>query len=129
MNLKIWLTSLNGAITFSSIAMLSFIGYTLLEFRYFLEQWIPGRKAATLEMLFVLAFVGGWQFALFSAYGGKRGGLVAAAILTLIPALITLFDLVLYSPIPYGWPLLQITVWITFFACLIGAAALLVQLR
>lgn len=109
--------------------MLSFIGYALLEFRYFLEQWIPGTKAATLEMLFVLALVGGWQFALLSAYGGKRDGLVAAAILTLIPALITLFDLVFYSPIPYGWPLLQITVWITFIASLIGAAALLVQLR
>ena len=42
----IWLTSLNGAITLSAIAMLSFIGYALLEFRYFLEQWIPGIKAA-----------------------------------------------------------------------------------
>ena len=33
--MNIWYTSLNGAMVLSVIAMLSFIGYTLLEFRYF----------------------------------------------------------------------------------------------
>ena len=125
--MKIWLTSLTGAIVLSFIGMLSFIGYTLLEFRYFLEQWIPGVKAATLEMSFVLALVGGWQIALFAAYGEKRGGVVAAIIFTAVPALITLFDLIFYSPILYGWPLLQIMVIITFFFCTIAVAALAFQ--
>lgn len=80
-------------------------------------------------MMFVIALVSGWQLAHFAAYGGNRTALVAAAIITLIPALIALFDLVFYSPIPYGWSLLQITVWTTFIACLLGAVAPLVQLR
>jgi hypothetical protein len=127
--MNIWLKSLNGAIVLSSIAMLSFIGYTLLEFRYFLESWIPGVKAATLEMLFVLALVGCWQVALFTAYGGKKSGLVALVIIAVIPGLMTLFDLVFYSPIPYGWPLLQIMVWVTLITCTAAIGSLAFQIK
>ena len=105
-----WFTSLNGAITLSVFAMLSFIGYALLESRYFLEQWIPGITAAVLETLFVLVMVCLWTWALIAASDGRRGGLVAALVLSAISALIALFDLIRYSPIPYGWPLLQIAV-------------------
>ena len=40
--MKTWFTSLNGAITLSALALLSFIGYAFMEARYFLEKWIPG---------------------------------------------------------------------------------------
>jgi hypothetical protein len=127
--MKTWFTSLKGAITLSVLALLFFIGYALLESRYFLEQWIPGRAAAAAETLFVLALVGGWLWALFAANGGSRGGLVAALVISFLPALFTLFDLVFYSPIPYGCPLLQIAVWITFTSCVLAIVAIAFRLR
>ncbi len=44
--MKTWFTSLNGAITLSALALLSFIGYAFMEARYFLEKWIPGDGAS-----------------------------------------------------------------------------------
>ncbi len=124
-----WFTSLNGAITLSVLATLSFIGYAILESRYFLEQWIPGISAAVLETLFVLIVVGVWIWALLAANGGSRGGLVVALILSAISALIALFDLIRYSPIPYGWPLLQISVWVMLVASAVSSFSLSLHLR
>ena len=124
-----WFTSLMGAITLSSIAMLSFIGYIFLEAYFFLGQWISGITAAAAMTLVVIAIVGGWMWGLLAAVGGSRGGLIAALVFGLLPVLITVYDLILYSPIPYGWPLLQIAVWITFVLCLIAVIAIMLQLR
>ena len=124
-----WFTSLMGAITLSSIAMLSFIGYIFLEAYFFLGQWISGITAAAAMTLVVIAIVGGWMWGLLAAVGGSRGGLIAALVFGLLPVLITLYDLILYSPIPYGWPLLQIAVWTTFVLCLIAVIAIMLQLK
>ncbi|MFQ5944506.1 MAG: hypothetical protein ACE5JF_13240 [Anaerolineales bacterium] len=124
-----WFASVNGAIVLSVIAMLSFIAYALLESRYFLEQWIPGRTAAALETLFVVFIVGLWTWGLFAASGGKRGGLIAALVFSGLTALIALFDLIRYSPIPYGWPLLQIGVWVMLVASVLAIASIVLNLR
>ncbi|MEK7276196.1 MAG: hypothetical protein AAB427_02500 [Chloroflexota bacterium] len=102
--MKTWFTSLNGAITLSALALLSFIGYTLMEMRYYLEKWIPGDTAAAVETLVVLLIVGGWLRALFAARDGKRGGLIALLALSGFAILIALYDMqfVLYTPMP--WP-------------------------
>jgi hypothetical protein len=42
--------------------------------------------------------------------------------------LITLFDLINYSPIPFGWPLLETIVWVTLVLCVIAVAAPTLQL-
>jgi hypothetical protein len=107
----VWLKSPNGIITLVTIAMLSFIGYIFLEARFFLGQWIPGNTAAAIETLVVLAIVGGWLYAFSNLVIDKRSGLIVALILSIILTLIALFDLINYSPIPYGWPLLEISVW------------------
>jgi len=127
--MKTWFTSIKGVITLSVIAVLSFIGYTLLESRYVLEQLTPGIAAATADTLFVLVLVGGWLRALFAAGGGGRGGLIAALVFSMLPALITLHDLILYSPIRFGWPLLEISVWTTLASCVIVIAAIAIRLR
>jgi hypothetical protein len=124
-----WFTSLNGAITLSVVAMLSFISYALLEFRYFMEQWIPGKPAAVLETFFVLGMVGLWTRALLVANGGGRGGLVAALVFSAISALIALFDLIRYSPIPWGWPLLQIAVWVMVVTNVLAIASVFLHMR
>ncbi|MGD2157417.1 MAG: hypothetical protein PVG32_11140 [Anaerolineales bacterium] len=123
-----WFVSLNSAITFSVIAMLSFTAYALLESRYFLEQWIPGITAAALETLFVLVVLGIWIWALLTAVGGHRGALITSMILSGISGLIALFDLIRYSPIPHGWPLLQIGVWVLLCASVLSITSGIVYL-
>ncbi len=124
-----WFTSLTGAITVSVIAMLSFIAYTFLVSRYVLEHLTPGIVAAAVETLVVVVIVGGWTWGLLAGIGGSRTGLIAALIFSVLPALFTLYDLIFQSPIPYGWPLLQIVVWITFILCAIASAGIVIQLR
>jgi hypothetical protein len=89
---------------------------------------MPGIPGAILQTLFVLFLVGAWIFSLFSALNDNRRGIIGALICTSIPVIITLYDLILYSPSPYGWPLLQISIWVTFFVSLLATGTLTYQL-
>ena len=123
--MKTWFNSLNGAVTLSMLSLLAFIGYALMEMRYYLEKWIPGDTAAAVEMFVVLLIVGGWVRALFVAANGKRGGLIALLAFNVAFALIAPYDFQFF-PIP--WPE-QTMVIATFVFCLIAIAALASQLR
>jgi hypothetical protein len=123
-----WVTSLNGAVVTSTLAMISFIGYALLVFRYVLDELMPGIPGAAIQTLFVLLLIGGWIWSLLSAASGSKGGLIGALICTSLPALFTLYDLVFQSPISFGWPLVQISVWVTLITCLAAIAKLAYQL-
>jgi hypothetical protein len=127
--MKTWLTSINRTITLSIIAMLSFIGYAFLESLYFLGEWIQGIPAAAGMTLVVIIVVGGWVWGMIAASGGSRKGLIAMLVFSLLPALFTLYDLIFYSPVTYGWPLVQIAVWVTFVTCVLAAVATAFQLR
>ncbi len=127
--MKTWFTSLNGAITLSAVAMLFFIAYAFLVSRYLLKQLTPGITAAGIETVVVMVIVGGWLWGLLAAAGGGRGGLFAVLVFNTLPVLFTLYDLLFYSPIPYGWPLLQIVVVGTFIVCVAAVAALAFQLK
>ncbi len=124
-----WFTSQNGAIALSFIALLSFIAYAFLESLFFLGQWISGVSAAAVMTLVVIAVVGGWMWGLFTFMGGDQRGLIAMLVFGLLPVLFTLYDLIFYSPIPYGWPLLQIMVWVTFISCSFAVVSVVLQLR
>lgn len=124
-----WFTSLTGTITLSVLAMLSFVAYALFVYRYLIEQLMPGIPGAVVQTAFVLLLLGAWIGSLFAAVGGNRSGLIVALICTCLPALLTLYDLILYSPIPNGWPLLQISVWSTFALSVIALAALADRVR
>lgn len=124
-----WLGSQKGAITCSVIALLSFIAYTFLVSRYLLEELTPGIGLAAVETLIVIAIVGNWVWGLLAAAQASQGGWIALFISSLLPTLFTLYDLLFYSPIPAGWPLLQIVVWATFFSNGIALAAVALQLR
>lgn len=126
--MKNWFTSLNGAITLSALSLLSFIGYTLMEMRYYLEKWIPGDNAAAVEMFIVLLIVGGWIRALFAADGGRRGGFIALLALSGFAVLIALYDMqyVLYTPMP--WPE-QTAIFVMLGLAVLALAAIVSQLR
>ena len=123
--MKTWFTSLSGTITLSALALLSFIGYVLMEMRYFLEKWIPGDTAAGVETLIVLLIVAGWIRALFLAQAGRRGGLISLLTFSVFSALIAPYD-VRYFPLP--WPE-QTMVIATFVFSVIAIATLVYQLR
>lgn len=108
--------------------MLSFSGHTFLEARYFLGQWIPGNTATVIETLVVLAIVGCWLYAFSNMVADRRSGVIVALILSIVLALIALFALINYSSIPYGWPLLEISVWIMLVSNVLVASTILVRL-
>jgi len=126
--MKTWFTSLNGAITLSALALLSFIGYTFMAARYFLEKWIPGDGAAMVETIVLLLIIGGWLRALFVAAGGRRGGLTALFAFSVLITLIALYDMqfVLYAQI--SWPE-QLMVVVMLIVGVIVTAAMGVHLR
>jgi hypothetical protein len=109
--------------------LLTFVAYALLVFRYVLEELTPGIWAAVIETLIVLIIVAFWVWGLLLASQGERIGLYILLICSLLPTLFTLYDLVFQSPIPYGWPLLQIVVWVTFLACAASTTTIILQLR
>ena len=122
-----WVAALNGALTLSTIALISFIGYALLVYRYVIDELMPGIPGAIVQTAFVLLLVGGWIWSLHAAFVGSRSGLILVLICTSFPALFTLYDLVFHSPVRFGWPLVQISVWVTFMTCVAAIGALIYQ--
>jgi hypothetical protein len=94
-----------------------------MEFRFFLEEWIPGPTAAMVEALVVLLIVGVWLRALLVAASG-RGALNALLALTAIGILIGIYDMqyVLNTPMP--WPE-QIMVGVMMLASIAAAVVVL----
>jgi len=123
-----WFTSLKSALTLSTIAMLSFIGYALLVYRYVIDEVMPGIPGAILQTVFVLFLLGVWIWSLISANLGSRSALTVVMICTSLPALFTFYDLVFYSPVRFGWPLVQVSVWVTFATNVAAIGALVYQL-
>lgn len=124
-----WLISSKGVILVSILGLLGFIAYAFLVSRYVLEGLTPGTAAALIETLIVLVIVSGWVWGLLSASAGNQNGWIILLISSLLPVLFTLYDLIFYSPIPYGWPLLQIVVWVTFLTNAIACVAIIGQMR
>lgn len=113
----------------SIFGLLTFVAYAILVSRYVLEELTPGIWPAVIETLVVLIIVGFWIWGLLSAFQGQRSGLYFLLICSLLPALFTLYDLVFQSPIQFGWPLVQIVVWMTFVTCSAATTAIILQLR
>jgi hypothetical protein len=116
--------SLSGAVVLSTLALLAFIGYALMEMRYFLAKWIPGDTAAAVEMLIVLLIVGGWIRAIVTTANRQGSSLTALLAFSIFTALIAPYD-IRYFPLP--WPE-QTMVITTFMISLISIAALALQL-
>lgn len=123
------MTSSKAAILVSILGLLAFIAYAFLVSRYVLEKLMPGVTAALIQTLIVLTIVGGWVWGLLSASADNHIGWIVLLICSLLPTLFTLYDLALYSPIPYGWPLLQIVVWVTFVTNAAACIVVVVQIR
>jgi hypothetical protein len=124
-----WFKSFNGAVTLSVIALVAFSGYAVLVFRYVIGELATGLNASAAATVVVMLLVGGWVWALIAASGGRRGGLIAVLVFCALAAFFTLYDLLLHSPVPYGWPLVQISIWVTFVTSVIAIVLIALQLK
>jgi hypothetical protein len=127
-----WLLSLNGAITLSVIALLTFLGRLFLDWRY--ESQLLGSAGSfeeAVNVLLFLAFAGGWIWAMLAAICGSRRGLIASLVLAML--LDVAFALVTYAvfcpPGCRGFPNLRPWSWAQLSSGLLAAIALTFQLR
>ena len=129
----IWLSSLNGAITLSVIALMSIVGRSFLDARYVLTEDMPnaGKGAIAGWALFVMVLVGGWVWALVAAVQGSRGGLIAALALALFTGLLAgAASLIAFRPImPSAKPLGDIAIWSNLVFGLLAALSVWLRLR
>jgi hypothetical protein len=112
-NLSIWL---------SGAALLSFLGRTFIDYGYVFPEFgidMPELFPITLGML---AFYGGWLWALIASAGGSRAGFITVLLYNLLLLLfgISTFTTLCPSPCETAWPLGETLMWSNI---VIGVAA------
>lgn len=131
--MKNWFLSLNGAVTLSVIALLTFLGRGFMDWRYEYPLQDPTGAFDIPGTLVYMALAGGWIWGILAAAQGSRRGLIAilvfALLLNVALALATYF---IFCP-PWtgceGWPNAWLWNWVNFAAGLLAIAAAAVQLR
>ena len=125
-----WFLSLNGAITLSLIAFLTFLGRLFLDWMYEMA-YHKIANSDTITVLFFGAFAGGWVWAMLAAICGSRRGLIACLIFALF--LDVLFALAtrlsMCPPGCRGFPNLWPWTWTQLISGLLADIALVFQLR
>lgn len=131
--MKSWITSLNGTITFTVIALLTFLGRAFLDWRYEYPQQDPAGNWDTLMAVIYMALIGGWLWALLAAGRGGRRGLIGCLVAVLLLdvglALATYF---VFRP-PWtdctSWLNAWLWNWLNLIPGAIAAVAIAFQLR
>ena len=126
--MRAWFTSLNGLVTLSALSLLSFIGYMLMEMRYYLGKWIPGEGAAMAETIAAMLIVGGWLRSLFVAANGGRGGRTALLVFSGFTTLVALYDMQYVFSTAMPWPE-ETMIFVMLGTAVLAIAALWAQRR
>jgi len=131
--MRSWFTSLSGAITLSTIALLTFLGRGFMDWRYEYPLQDPSGAFDIPGALIYMALAGIWIWGLLASARGSRRGFVALLILALVLnvalALATYF---FFCP-PWssceGWPNVWLWNWLNLISGLLAVAAAAFQLR
>jgi hypothetical protein len=128
-----WIVSLNGAITLSVIALLTFLGRGFMDWRYEYPQQDPSGAFDIPGALIYMALAGIWIWGLLAVVRGSRRGLVALMILALVLnvalALATYFIFCPPRAGCEGWPNAWLWNWANLISGLLAAAATTINLR
>lgn len=131
--MKNWFTSLNGAITLSVVALLTFLGRGFLDWRYEYPLQDPTGSWDTPGALVYMALAGGWIWSLLAAARSRRRGLIVGLILALLLdvalALATYFILCPPWTGCEGWPNAWPWNWANLITGLLSSAAIVMYLR
>ena len=127
-----WLSSLNGALAISIMALMSFVGRSFLDARYVLTEDMPNASKAVVSgwALFTAAVGGGRKGALVAAAQGNRGGLIAALVIALFVGLLGgAASLIAFRPImPSAKPLGDIAIWSNLVTGILAAISVAFRL-
>ena len=127
-----WLSSLNGAIAVSIIALMSLVGRSFLDARFVLTEDMPNASKAMVGgwALFTMVLVGGWVWAIVAVAQGSRGGLIAAVLIAALVGLYGGASLIPFRPImPSAKPLGEIVIWSNLVFGLVAALVVGLRLR
>jgi len=127
-----WLSSLNGAIAVSIIALMSLVGRSFLDARFVLTEDMPNASKAMVGgwALFTMVLVGGWVWAIVAVAQGSRGGLIAAVLIAALVGLYGGASLIAFRPImPSAKPLGDIAIWSNLVFGLLAALVVGLRLR
>jgi hypothetical protein len=128
---KNWFTSLNGAITLSAIALLTFLGRSFMDWRFEYSQQDPA--GSTSGALIYMVLIGGWLWGLLAASRGSRRGLVVSLVaVLLLDVAFGLATYFIFCP-PWtgctGWPDAWAWNWSNLISGVIAALAIVFHLR
>jgi len=128
-----WLTSLNGAITLSLIALLTFLGRGFLDWRYEYPLQDPTGSWDTTLAFVYMVLAGLWIWSLLATARGRRGGLIVSLILALLlDVALALATYFIFCP-PWtgcqGWPNAWFWNWANLITGLLASAVILIRLR
>lgn len=128
-----WLTSPNGALVLSTIALLTFLGRGMMDWRYEFAALDPSGSFDLPGALVYMLLAGGWIWGLVAASNGRRGGLVAILVLALLlDVALGLATYLVFCP-PWtgcdGWPNAWLWNWANLISGLIAAVTTALQLR
>lgn len=122
-----WFTSLKGAITFSVISLLVFLGRAFIDFYFVFGEFGLDLGMVSLTMLFYLTLFGVWIWALLASVQGSRRGMLALLGIDLFFLLvIAIGTLVSYCPSPCqtAWPLGEIANWASLVIGILAAISI-----
>jgi hypothetical protein len=125
--------SMSGTTALSVIALLTFIGRGMMDWRYEYPLQDPTGAWDIPGTLIYLALIGGWIWGITAAVQGSRPGLIAililAVVLNVVLALATFF---IFCP-PWtdcdGWPNAWLWNWANLVSGLLAVAAAAFQLK
>lgn len=125
--MKNWFISLKGAIAFSVISLLVFLGRAFIDFYFVFGEFGLDLGMVALAMLFYLVLFGGWIWALLAGVQSSRRGVFSLLVIDLFFLLvIAIGTLVSYcpSPCPTAWPLGEIANWTSLVVGILAAISL-----
>lgn len=131
--MKNWLTSLNGAIALSAIALLTEVWRSFLDAMFVFPNDFGDESSLHLAALTYTFLFAAWTWSLISAARGSRRGLIAAFIINgLIWLMIPVSTLLFYCPVDClaeaGW-IFGLANTLNLLLGLLAAVALGLQLR
>ena len=131
--MRTWFDSLNGAITLSALALLTFLGRAFMDWRYEYPSQDPIGAWDTPGALIYMALTGIWLWGLLTAVRGSRRGLIVNLIMVLLlDVALSLATYFVFCP-PWtgceGWPNAWPWNWLNLIVGLVAAAVLVAQLR
>jgi hypothetical protein len=128
-----WFTSLNGAVTLSSLAFLTFLGRAFMDWRFEYALQDPEGSFAAVGAIAYMAIAGGWLWALLVAVRGSRRGLITTLVfVVLLDVAMALATYFIFCP-PWtgceGWPGAWPWNWSNLISGLLAVIAIVLHLR